>query len=214
MKRFLSTWLIKLIVFPLISLWFRSLQLSKKAVELPKDTILLFWHRHIFAVIAYLSRFSSERSLVALVSGSEDGRLLQTLLNAFGFSVVEGSSSDGGFGSLLKAEKILQNGATILITPDGPKGPAEKIKSGAILLARYSAKPIVCVHAQYQGFWQLGSWDRAILPKPFTHCEIISSKPFFIDRKVPEIIQTELKNRLEASLDGDQTCRRMEESLL
>ncbi len=209
MKRFLMTWL----VFPVLSLWFKSLNLSKSPVELPNDKVLLFWHCHIFCVIAYLWRFRRERSM-ALVSGSEDGKLLQTLLKAFGFNIIEGSSSNGGFGSLLKAEQELRKGATILITPDGPKGPPQKLKPGAILLARYSSRPIICVHALYQGCWQLDSWDKAVIPKPFTRCEILFSEPFFIDRHTSEFMQTELRNKLETSLNGIQTCRRMEESLI
>lgn len=206
--------MIKITAPALVFFWFRSLQITKLPERPPSDTVLIFWHKHIFAVIAYLSNFSREQSITALVSASEDGKLLQTLLSAFHFKIIEGSSSEGGYRSLLSLQEELVSGTTVLITPDGPKGPVGKLKSGVIQLARYSGKPIVCVHAQYQTWWELKSWDRAIIPKPFTRCELIFSDPFFINRNASEFEQSELRNKLEASLDGDQTCRRMEESLL
>ena len=214
MKRILWVRVLHIVASPLISLWFRSLHIKNLSECPSNDTVLLFWHRHIFAVIAYLSRCSHERAITALVSGSEDGKLLQSLLKEFHFSIVQGSSTGGGFSSLLGMQKELHKGSIVLITPDGPKGPAGKLKPGALFLARYSGKPIVCVHARYHRYWKLSSWDQAILPKPFTSCELIFSEPFFIERNASEFEQTELINTLETTLDGDKTCRRMEESLL
>jgi len=177
---------------------------------LPENGILVFWHQHIFAVIAYLSRFSKTSSITALVSGSGDGKMLQSVLKAFHFHIVEGSSTEGGFSSLLNLGRNLKEGDIILITPDGPKGPPEIVKPGAMHLAKYSGKPLIAIHVQYSNFRQLKSWDRGILPIPFSRCKMIFSDPLTLYREASEIEMTELQNKLESSLHGRQSHSRME----
>lgn len=173
----------------------------------------MFWHRHIFSVIAYLSLYHRHTKMTALVSGSEDGRLLQTLLKAFGFDIVEGSSSSEGYASLLKLHRISHEEGLILITPDGPKGPPTKIKPGALHISAFSRNPLVCIHVSYGSFWQLKSWDRACLPKPFSSCvitisELVSSVPSSMNLENETFV-----HNLELNLDGHQTDRRVESAL-
>lgn len=213
MKRFFLTWFVKITAPVVIFLWFRTLRFGISIGKIPENGILIFWHRHIFAVIAYLLRFSKTSSITALVSGSKDGKMLQSVLKAFHFNVVEGSSSEGGFSSLLHLERSLKADQTILITPDGPKGPPEIIKPGALHVARYSEKPLIAIHVKYSSHWQLKSWDRAVLPIPFSRCEMIFSDPLTLRRESSEIEMTELQNKLELSLHGHQSHSRMEKSL-
>ncbi|MBL7960143.1 DUF374 domain-containing protein [bacterium] len=147
------------------------------------------------------------------MSGSQDGKMLQSLLKAFHFNIVEGSSTEGGFSSLLQLERSLKADQIILITPDGPKGPPEIIKPGALHVARFSEKPLIAIHVKYGSHWQLNSWDRALLPKPFSGCEMIISDPLPVNRNTSEIEMTELQNKLELSLHGNQSHSRMEQSL-
>lgn len=213
MKRFFLTWLVKITAPVVIFLWSRSLRLTTSGKTLPKNGILVFWHQHIFAVIAYLSRFSTEQPITALVSGSDDGKILQIILKAFHFNIVEGSSTKGGFPSLLHLERNFGADEILLITPDGPKGPAATLKPGALHLAKFSSKPLTAVHVIYHNFWRLNTWDRAFLPKPFSTCDIVFSDPVLVNRKTSEFELTELQNKLESYLHGHQSHSGVEESI-
>ncbi|MBL7994117.1 DUF374 domain-containing protein [bacterium] len=213
MKRFFLTWFIKITGPAIIFLWFRTLRIEVSIDKIPKNVILVFWHRHIFAAIAYLSRLSKRSPITALVSGSKDGKMLQSALKALHFNIVEGSSSEGGFSSLLHLERSLKADQVILITPDGPKGPPEVMKPGALHVARYSEKPLIAIHVKYSSHWQLNSWDRALLPKPFSRCEMIFSDPLPINRNTPEFEMKELQNKLELSLHGHQSHCRVEKPI-
>lgn len=180
---------------------------------LPKNGIFIFWHKHIFAVIAFLSCYSKLHNITALVSGSEDGKMLQLVLKALHFRVIEGSSSEGGYSSLLNLHRNVKDNEIILITPDGPTGPTGILKPGAFHLARFSGKPITAIHVEYGSCWQAHSWDRAFIPKPFSKCEIAFSDSLLLNREAPAYEMTELENKLESSLNGNQSCRRMEKSL-
>ena len=213
MKPFFLNRIVQLIAPVVIFLWFKSLRLTFSGVKIPVDGIAAFWHRHIFAVIAYLSGFTRERYIAALVSGSSDGKLLQSVLKVFHFNIVEGSSGEGGFLSLLYLERNLLGDEILLITPDGPKGPPDVLKPGVLYLARVSGKKISAVHVRYEKTWALKSWDGAIIPKPFSKCEIVFSEPMMLNRDASDFEITEFQHRLESNLHGYQTHRRMEESL-
>jgi hypothetical protein len=210
MKSAWIRWVFKIFFFPLIFLWFKSLRWPGCNIRLQKSSILIFWHCHIFSVIAYLTRFNEPKHISALVSGSEDGRLLQALLRYFSFNIIEGSSSIGGYESLLQLRRKSKQGGIVLITPDGPRGPAGQLKPGAIYLARISGNPLICADVQYENFWQLKSWDRARIPKPFSNCRIFFSEPQFVAPDLNEPELTSLNQNIETHLNGHQTFSGME----
>jgi Kdo2-lipid IVA 3' secondary acyltransferase len=178
-----------------------------------QNSILVFWHQHIFAVISYLSHFSQKQNITALVSGSEDGKMLQSLLKTFHFNIIQGSSTKDGYESLLRLQRNTADDEIILITPDGPKGPPTELKSGALHAARYSGKPLIAMYVCYEKFWQLKSWDRGVIPKPFSQFAITFSEPIYIDRDSSEPELKELKDKIESDLNGNKTRRRVEEPL-
>ena len=64
-------------------------------------------------------------------------------------------------------------GLDVCLTPDGPRGPRYKIQPGFIKLAEATGAPIVPIHVRFSSAWRLKTWDRFVIPKPFSRVEVI-----------------------------------------
>ena len=82
---------------------------------------------------------------------------------------------------LLGVVRALEGGAEVAITPDGPRGPAERVQPGAIAAAQHAGAPIVAVGARVASAWYLCSWDRMCIPKPFTTIAVTYAPPIEIE---------------------------------
>lgn len=177
------------VVTGLLRIWFRTLIFkTPHGAILAEPGVILFWHAHIFSVIAWLVVHNKSDRCVALVSASEDGQKLACVLKRLGFTVVEGSSSRYGFEALLALRSLKYKNHWILITPDGPKGPARTCKPGFASLAQMHTRYIHAVSLHTTNAWNLNSWDRAQIPKPFSKIGI-QSTPIQLSEK-SEIINT------------------------
>ena len=130
--------------------------------------IFLGWHCFIWVLAHFFARKNKEidRSFVTLASLSEDGQLITEVLNRLDWEVVRGSSSRGAIKSLRLLLQELENGRRIVITPDGPRGPARNIKPGSVLLQRRSNLPIIPVGVAIDWKYTFSSWDEFQLPYP------------------------------------------------
>lgn len=134
----------------------------------PEPVIGIFWHNRIFATPLCFLRYKTLRPLTVLTSASRDGGLLAVFVKRFGISAVRGSSSRRGATALRELAAELQRGSDVVITPDGPRGPRYVLGPGAILLSQITGAPIMPVHVEYSNYWELKSWDRFRIPKPFS----------------------------------------------
>jgi len=139
-----------------------------------KNWIYCFWHCRLF----YLSYTHRRQGIHVLVSGSRDGELIARIIERLGFQTIRGSSSRGGRAALAKAFKRLRSGEILAITPDGPRGPAEKVQGGIIQLAQKTKRPVVPVSWKMKREKRLGSWDRFVLPLPFNRAVLAYGEPF------------------------------------
>jgi hypothetical protein len=105
---------------------------------------------------------------VILISRSFDGELITRILKMFGFDAVRGSSSRGAREGLLGLKRVIETGRTAIFTADGPLGPIYQTKMGPIKLAQTTGAPIGGFHLLPEAAWVLQSWDRFLVPKPFT----------------------------------------------
>src|SRR5207237_6082460 len=117
------------------------------------------------------------RQGAALISASRDGAWLAKLVRRFGFSVVRGSSSRKGAAAMLQLAEVIASGHDVVITPDGPRGPAYRPGGGIILLAQKPGAHIVPLNLEYSRCWRLRSWDRFILPRPFPRSRCVLGLP-------------------------------------
>ena len=162
--------------------------------------IYLFWHCHIFYVI-YQFKNRGARPLVSL---SEDGELVSGIARKFGMDPVRGSSSKGGARAMLEMISSLRKGkGEILITADGPRGPAREIKEGTILLARKTGAMVVPI-SWYGSRVKImrKSWDRFMIPLPFSHIRFAFGRPVKIGDQGVESWQQELRQNLNDLENG------------
>ena len=132
--------------------------------ERPGPEIYCFWHQCVLPCTVYFRRSYA----VILISRSFDGELITRILRMFGFDAVRGSSSRGAREGLLGLKSIIETGRTAIFTADGPRGPIYQTKMGPIKLAQMTGAPIGAFHLEPEHAWTMGSWDRFLVPKPFT----------------------------------------------
>lgn len=123
-----------------------------------------FWHRCVFAA-AYIWRDMQVR---VMTSRSFDGEYIARIIHKLGFAAVRGSSSRGAVGALLGMRRALERGFNVAFTIDGPRGPCYIAKPGPVLLAKLTGFPIVPFYIALEDPWVLNTWDRLMIPKPFS----------------------------------------------
>ena len=177
-----ARWLIA-VGFRLLQLWVRTLryEIDDRAGVIGKPVdqnyIGALWHNRLLIFPFVLRRFFSNRRGAALISASRDGELLADAITRFGFDVVRGSSSRLGASAILQLTDVLASGRDVVITPDGPRGPAYELGPGIIFLAQKSGAAVLPVNMEYSRCWRLKSWDRFILPRPFAKICVIIGQP-------------------------------------
>ena len=135
------------------------------------------WHNRLLVFPIVLRRFFSNRRGAALISASRDGDLLADAIHRFNYDVVRGSSSKLGASGLLQLSDVLAGGRDVVITPDGPRGPAYELGPGIIFLAQKTGAQILPLNLEYSSCWRVKSWDRFIIPRPFSKVRIIVGQP-------------------------------------
>jgi lysophospholipid acyltransferase (LPLAT)-like uncharacterized protein len=178
-----ARWLIA-VGFHLLQLWVRTLryEIDDRAGVIGKPVdqnyIGALWHNRLLIFPFVLRRFFSNRRGAALISASRDGDLLADAIARFGFDVVRGSSSRLGASAILQLTNVLASGRDVVITPDGPRGPAYELGPGIIFLAQKSGAAVLPVNMEYSSCWRLKSWDRFVLPRPFARIRVIIGQPY------------------------------------
>lgn len=166
-----------------------------------ESIILVFWHnRQLMAPLSYrrLGSRHGRRPMHVLISQHRDGRIIAQAMRYFGIDSVAGSSTRGGAKALRNLIRRIRAGSHISITPDGPRGPVYGFKPGTLELAQLSGAPIVLLALSARRSWQFGSWDRMILPKPFTRVVIEVSAPLKCQRTDSEQEFEKHRSRLES----------------
>jgi lysophospholipid acyltransferase (LPLAT)-like uncharacterized protein len=123
-----------------------------------------FWHACIIPA-TFLCRDFGVR---VMSSNSYDGEYMGRIIRKFGFVPVKGSSSRNAVRALLGLRRALQEGWTVAFTLDGPRGPRYQVKPGPVALSRSSGVPLTMFHIAVDRAWVLNTWDRLIIPKPFS----------------------------------------------
>jgi len=152
------------------------------------------WHGHLL-VHAYAFR---DRGINVLVSRSRDGELIARALKKLGYGVVRGSSSRGGTKAILQMSDIIAGGGQVAITPDGPRGPAYRIKDGVVYLAKNTGAPVFPTTVTFaKPTIRLNSWDRFMIPLPFAKVKIAVGGPLtFSKDSAPETIKQQIFSRM------------------
>ncbi len=158
------------------------------------------WHNRLLLFPYFLRRYLPQREGAALISASRDGAILADLVERFGYEVVRGSSSRKGASAVRQLAEVIARGKDVVITPDGPRGPAYELGQGIIYLAQQSAAAVVPVNMEYSSCWRVKSWDRFILPKPFATVRVIIGPPHRVGATSNEEEFEQERQRLQAAM--------------
>jgi lysophospholipid acyltransferase (LPLAT)-like uncharacterized protein len=145
--------------------------------------IYILWHNRFFCVPpAWYRLCGGHRKTVALTSASHDGDMVARAMAVFGLGSVRGSSSRRGVAALVGLTRALRDGFDISVTPDGPRGPRYRLQSGIIKLAESTGAPVVPIHVRFSAAWRLKTWDRFVIPKPFSRVEVVFDQAVTLPR--------------------------------
>ena len=160
--------------------------------------IYVLWHNRFFCVPPAWCRVTKgQRKSVALTSASHDGDMVAHAVAVFGLGAVRGSSSRRGVAALVGLKRALQEGLDICVTPDGPRGPRYQVQPGVIKLAESTGAPIVPIHVVFHSAWRLKTWDRFVIPKPFSRVAVTFAEPIHLTRGMNEEAFENERQKLE-----------------
>lgn len=154
--------------------------------------VYIFWHSRML-VGWWLFR---KRNSAAIVSQSNDGEILTRILENWEYKVVRGSSSKGNKEALHRLTELAEKNS-IVITPDGPRGPANEIKNGALIISNKCGIPIIPVKLIFNRKLILSkSWDKFEIPYPFSKCEVYFGNKHFYKNYLEDKELLEFKESL------------------
>jgi lysophospholipid acyltransferase (LPLAT)-like uncharacterized protein len=143
-----------------------------------RAVVFVTWHGRILPLLYHFRG----QGIVALVSQHRDGEYLTRLGRGLGYQAVRGSSTRGGSEALRALVRHLRRGDSLAITPDGPQGPREVLKPGALQAARVAGAAVIPVLAGGSAWWVEG-WDSFMIPKPFATIRVAVGEPRFVPRE-------------------------------
>jgi len=163
-----------------------------------RQPVMAFWHGRILTATYFFRR----RGIVVITSENFDGEWIAGIIERFGYGTARGSSSRGGRRALLQLRRDMAAGHPAGFTVDGPRGPARVAQPGAVWLAKATGNPVLPFHLEADRYWELGSWDRTQIPKPFATVRLVVGEPLEVpadadDARI-EVARLELETRLRS----------------
>lgn len=146
-----------------------------------KPVVALFWHEKLAFMPFIFSSCWQGREANVMISDHKDGQMISDIIKHFGIGSIRGSSSKGALKVFLSAIKSINNGVDVVITPDGPRGPRHSISDGSVTIAQKTGVNVVVLSYKASKFWQFNSWDKMILPKPFSKLTYYISSEFSLE---------------------------------
>ncbi|MEW5803621.1 MAG: lysophospholipid acyltransferase family protein [bacterium] len=162
-----------------------------------QSVIYVFWHGRLLM----MPLICRGRRAGVMISHHRDGELITRIIRRFGYYSVRGSSSRDGMAALRRLSREMKAGSDAAIAPDGPRGPRYQAQSGAVLLARLTGCPLIPVAFGTSRGKFLSSWDRFLIPYPFSRGVFIFSDPIWVAQEEGRVSMEEKRQLLEARLN-------------
>lgn len=162
-----------------------------------QSPIFLVWHDQL---MIFPSVLTSGIPASGLCSPHSDGRMIGLMLERFGYHAVWGSSNRQPAAGLRAMAKDVRKGHVAFITPDGPRGPAQKMAPGPVSLAQLTGAPIVPVSWRGTRMWRANGWDRMRFMKPFSKIFLVYGTPIYLPRTRDEGALEDQRLQVEAAL--------------
>jgi lysophospholipid acyltransferase (LPLAT)-like uncharacterized protein len=174
-----------LLLVKLLSLTFRIRLMDQNqeqaAIDKHAGVIYASWHQRFFPGITF---FSTRKPITIIISKSLDGEMISRVVKALGWHPVRGSSSRGGKEALTQIKQLGKIGYKVGHIVDGPTGPFGVVKPGLIRIAQFTGMPIIPTITSARHRWVFNSWDRFMIPKPFSRVIIRFGKPIYVPKKL------------------------------
>lgn len=198
-----TRWLVPRLV-PLIYLIVRTLGLTVRINAIGWDRykqsdasyIFAGWHGQTLLP----ANFFKGMGLWTIISQSRDGEMQNRIFQKFGFRTIRGSSSRGGVAAAIESIKVLKAGGKMAFTVDGPRGPSGIVQEGVVMIAMKSGAQVVPCGVSARRRKLARSWDRYMIPKPFTQAVILFGDALRIEPKSTPEQQEEFRLRVEAAI--------------
>ena len=166
------------LVYRLVALTWRYRVIDPVPEEQERSTVFGMWHESIPAG-AYLHR---KRGHTVMISTHHDGEIITRLVEQLGYQTARGSSSRGGLAAVRAMLRDAREARGLVMTPDGPRGPARSVAPGSAYLAAATGRSLVAVGFAVSRAWRAASWDRMIFPKPFARIVAVFASPLPVER--------------------------------
>ena len=196
----LVSWIVPVLLRLMGWTWRASFTFEEGAIQGLNEIhpgIFPFWHRCVLPA-TWLFR---KRRLAVMTSQSLDGEFIARVIQRFGFVPVRGSSTRGGQRALLEMGKIVNEGYGVAFTIDGPRGPRFVAKKGPVLLARMSGAPITAFYVAAERAWVLNTWDKMVIPKPFTRLHVQVAPKIFVPPDADDAALERYHAEMQAALE-------------
>jgi hypothetical protein len=177
-------------------------------LEADAGFILAFWHARL--LMGPIIRAETDRPVAMLISGHRDGAMIAAAVKGFGIDTIKGSAADpgkpeknkSGAPAVAAMAAALKAGRIVGMTPDGPRGPAEVAKIGAVRLAAMTGAPILPAGYAAKGAVRLQTWDRFVLTLPFARMAFAARPPIHVERDADAGELEAARVRLETEIRG------------
>jgi hypothetical protein len=176
----------------------------------PAGVIGFTWHGRL-AVASLLVKLLKQKPRRVLISQSPDGELVAKVVGWLGVPAIRGSSTLDGrrnrrsIEAFRDAVRFIDSGGVMMVTPDGPRGPAQQMPHGPIVLARTRETPVIVAGFAVRPAITLRSWDRTQIPLPFARGGAVFAEPVRLMRDAgPEAVEA-TRVAWQASLNAVQT---------
>ena len=163
-----------------------------------RSPIYTFWHNRIFLG----TYFFQKRGIVIMTSRSFDGEYIARFIQRFGYGAVRGSSTRGATGAFVEMVRLVRAGCPAGFAIDGPKGPRYEAKMGSVLLAKKTGLPMLPFTLTARSFWEVKSWDRTQIPKPFTNALVTIAPAISVASNATDDELKSKRNELQQALDA------------
>ena len=202
-----------LLLVKLISRTYRlrvvGVEYERQALDAHGSVVYASWHQRFFPGITF---FASRQPIAIMISQSRDGEMIARVAHILGLHAVRGSSSRGGVAALKKIRALARRGYRFGHIVDGPQGPFGVVKPGLLTIAQFADTSVVPVILSAQRRWVVNSWDRFMVPKPFSRVFSRFTRPIPVPRRLEpdafEALRQEIEHRIkELTVETDNWWR-------
>lgn len=176
---------------------------TQKLIAKGEPIIPCYWHQMLIFGSWYMRKLQKRGLKIGfLISPSVDGEVPAKIVESWGAVAIRGSSNRTGARALKDMyNTIIKDKVSPVTTSDGPTGPVHEFKQGAVMLAQLTQTPMLPIAYAASRYWELKSWDKFIIPKPFSRIVIVVGEPHSIDKKLSAEKMEEERVRMETDMN-------------